>query len=526
MEAVEASMRFFCFNPQGFDGGLVRVEVDVRRGLPAIEIVGLAGGAVRESKERVRVALRRAGVEFPLGHVMVNLSPAGLPKAGAAFDLAIALAIANALAEPEADDGHGEAVLAMGELTLSGEVCGVEAIVPALLAARQAGIRRIIVPDQNRAEAAMLVSEGLYLVASLGQALRVLAGTAQGEALGPGNPPTEVNLRPDPVLEQFDTGVFEHQPLLLLGLMAAAAGRHHLMLYGPPGSGKTYALRYLGGLMPELDEAECLEVNRLYSLAGKLTSAQGLVRRAPVRMPHHGSSPEALMGGGKRGLPGEISLAHKGLLILDEAPEFRSSVLQALREPMEEGVIRLGRVNGALWFPADFILGLSLNPCPCGRLGSGKGACACSALDIQRYWGRIGAPVTDRIDIRVPVGMARVAAIPPDDAWGEFPVAIDRRDHEAIRRTIDRCRLRSSGNGALRGRQVEAACRLDAGAARLLRELERGAGLLARSRHGIMRLAKTISELGGGERIDTPAMAAAIRIRAPIEALPGLPVYS
>lgn len=524
-------MRFFCFNPQGFDGGLVRVEVDVRRGIPAIEITGLAGGAVREAKERVRVALRRSGVEFPLGHVMVNLSPAGLPKAGAAFDLPIALAIAAAFREQEGETygSCGEDVLAMGELTLSGDVCGVEAVVPALLAAREAGIRRVLIPGQNRAEAAMFVTSGLILVDSLTDAFAALDGGVpvgpawSGSGLAQDGFPSP---KPEPDDGPFDTAVFARQPLLLLGLMAAAAGRHHLMLYGPPGAGKTFALKYLGGLLPGLDEAGLLEVNRLYSLAGRLTSARGPIRRAPVRMPHHGSSAEALMGGGKQGKPGEISLAHRGLLILDEAPEFRSSVLQALREPMEEGVIRLERASGALWFPADFILGLSLNPCPCGRLGSGRGTCVCSSVDIQRYWGRIGAPVTDRIDIRLSLGLARPAGPDGEEGWAAFPVAIDRRDPDAIRETIRRVAHRSAGNGALRGRQVEQGCLLDAEAGRMLGELERRNGLLARSRHGIMRLAKTIAELGGNDQIDAAAMGAAIRLRSPVEILPGLSMFN
>jgi magnesium chelatase family protein len=562
---MEASMRFFCFNPQGFDGGLVRVEVDARRGLPAIEIIGMAGQAVREARDRVRVALRRCGRELPLGHVVVNLSPAGMPKTGAVFDLAIALAVAQALGSVAGSAGEGdagtgdagarreadeEAVLALGELTLSGDLCGVDAVVPALLAARQAGIRRVVLPAQNQAEAAMLAGEGVCLVSSLSEALAVLEGGAAavgrygmpaGSVAGAKSAAVDgqsggsqawavPSASPDggasaPWIDggRFDAAVFERQPLLLAGLMAAATGRHHLMLYGPPGSGKTFALKYLGSLLPALDDEAMLEVNRLYSLAGRLTCAQGPIRAAPVRMPHHGSSPEALMGGGRRGQPGEISLAHKGLLILDEAPEFRSSVIQALREPMEEGVIRLGRANGSLWFPADFILGLSLNPCPCGRLGGGRGACSCAAIDVQRYWGRIGAPVTDRIDVRIPVGMAggRQAE---DDIRGDLPLP-PGSGHAAILDVVGKARGRAAGNAALRGRQVDEACRMDAVAVALLEALERRDGLLARSRHSILRLAKTMADLAGRDHIDGAAMRMAIRLRAPVEALPGLPVF-
>jgi magnesium chelatase family protein len=472
-----------------------------------------------------------------------------LPKAGAAFDLAIALALAHAWADGPA----GEDILVMGELTLSGDVCGVDAVVPALLAARRAGIDHLLVPRANRVEAAMAAGPPVLLAGSLPEALLALdpagrqalalrsapsreagpAGVGQGTVSGQGSVAPGQAAGPDqrahPGAEAFDTAVFGEHPLLLLGLMAAAAGGHHLMLYGPPGAGKTMALRFLGSLLPELDEAGRLEVNRLYSLAGLLNSAGGLVLRPPVRMPHHGSSPESLMGGGMRGLPGEISLAHRGLLVLDEAPEFRASVLQALREPMEEGLIRLGRANGALWFPAAFLLGLSLNPCPCGRLGGGRGSCACGSQEIQRYWGRIGAPVIDRIDIRLPLGMGWQA--PAFDSWArDCPVAVDWRDAGGIRRLVEAAHqgpggpqgTGSRGNGRLQGCQVEAACRLDPGARLLLDRQAGRQGRLARARHGIMRLAKTIAELGGSDRISEAAMAAAIRLRSPVEVLPGL----
>ena len=227
------------------------------------------------------------------------------------------------------------------------------------------------------------------------------------------------------------------------------------------------------------------------------------------------------MGGGKRGLPGEISLAHRGLLILDEAPEFRSAVLQALREPMEEGQIRLGRANGALWFPAAFILALSLNPCPCGRLGSGRGQCACSSLEVQRYWGRIGAPVMDRIDLRLGLGMAQTG-----EDWADFPLSLDYHDPAALRALIRQVGPISSGNGMLHGRQVEMACRLSPAARQQLQVLTEERGLLGRARHGILRLAKTIAELGGRDWIEEPALTAAIRLRAPIEVLPGLSIMN
>ena len=528
---TEATVRIFCYNPHGYCAGLVQIEVDLRRGLPAIELVGLAGGAVREARERVRAAIGNSGFEFPLGHIIISLAPSNVPKAGAGFDLAIALALLDA--NTNSDRADSSSLLVMGELSLAGKVRRVDAIIPALLEARQAGIKRCLIPSGNAAEARLVLPNGGLYAEDLRQAFDQF----QGQRDTPSNQAIDITLctgwskgqdKAQLSDGEFDQAIFRREPLLFLGLMAAAAGRHHLLVYGPPGVGKTMALRFLGKLLPALRPADLLEVNRLHSLAGRLDGESGLLQSAPIRMPHHGSSAEALLGGGKFGKPGELSLAHHGLLILDEAAEFRKNVLQALREPMEDGMVRLGRVEGMVRYPASFLLGMSLNPCPCGKYGSQSGSCACSALEVQHYWARLGAPVIDRVDIRVRLGKAAPGLEQPDQgpAWSDLPLFgligdLDKL-RECIRQAADR---QPPANGVLRGLQVEERCQLSAAASRHLADWVAVHGLLSRSRHGILRLARTIADLTGQASIGIPELDAALHLRSPITPVDGISLF-
>lgn len=529
-------MRIFCYNPHGYCGGLVQIEVDVRRGLPVIEIVGLAGAAVREARERVRAAIANSGLEFPLGHIVISLSPADVPKVGSAFDLAIALALLDATSNMAT--ASTESLLVMGELTLSGKVRRVDAIIPALLEAKQAGIQRCLLPESNEIETKLVLPEGGVFVADLPQAyaqLKQLQHETTGKDFSTLPLPRAWQKRSEPATgvmptAEFDQRIFQTEPLLFLALLAAAAGRHHVLMYGPPGAGKTMALRFLGQLLPALDPGELLEVNRLHSLAGRLDAASGLLQSAPIRSPHHGSSPEALLGGGRFGKPGELSLAHNGLLILDEAAEFRKNVLQSLREPMEDGIIRLGRVEGLVRFPADFLLAMSLNPCPCGKYGSGHGACACTATEVQQYWARLGAPIIDRTDIRLRLGtkgiLATGGSMPDQLSWRNLSIFEIAGDMDATRNRIQRAAgLRNPANGKLRGLQVEARCQMTAAAAERFAVEVKQHGLLSRSQHGILRLACTIADLQGHDLIDCPDLDAAMQLRSPITPVDGISLY-
>lgn len=501
-------MQIYCYNPNIHRGGLVQVEANIRRGLPGVDIVGMAGTAVREARDRVRAAIASAGFDFPAGHVVISLSPADVPKTGAAFDLAIALAIlCAALREPS---GSGPALLAMGELTLGSAVRRVDAVVPALLEAKGAGIGHFLVPRGNGQEAELVLPGQCRTAENLRDAYAALppAGGADDAPVPPQRPPRAAG--PDDGAD-FDIGLLDAQPMLKLALLAAAAGRHHLLIYGPPGAGKTMALRFLWRLLPDLDAGERLAVNRLHSLAGCIDDSNPLLVRPPLRAPHHASSAESLLGGGRGGKPGELSLAHRGLLILDEAAEFRKHVLQGLREPLEEGAIRLGRVGGTVRQAAEFQLGMSLNPCPCGRYGSGGESCACTALEIQNYWGRLGAALIDRIDIRLKLNGSRGAG-GADRLLSGLDFLAERRDLAGLRSLVAGARAALAAVEPERG-----------GAASGLGDWP--VDLLPRARRAVHRLARSLAALAGRPEPTAADRAAALALRAPIAPVAGIELY-
>jgi magnesium chelatase family protein len=543
-------MRIMAYAPYGCEGIIIQVEADIRRGIPGIDITGLAEGAVREARERVRAAFRNSGFTFPQDRILINLAPAGVRKAGASLDLPIALAVmaaAGLIPRPGTETVEGGAftgtLMVLGELELSGRLRPVRGVLAAAAAGFQAGIRDFIVPAENAQEAAILESCRYAAAATLEEAAHTLRHLAQTGAFPAQTLPTAQTgpsgalcaarnaLGPsaEGVLGLEDFAEVKGQGRYKRALEIAAAGGHNLLVFGPPGAGKTMLARRMPSIMPPLSSWEAMEVARLHSLA-RLSAWQecSLITRPPFRSPHHSASAEGILGGGKTVRPGEISLAHYGVLFLDEAPEFRSNVLQALREPLEDRVITIARAEGPVRLPADFQILLSANTCPCGRLGLRSAAgpdlgrrppvsrdygpsCFCSSDEIHRYWRKFSGALLDRVELRV-------AVMPPDPALlcgakqggGAHPPALlEEPSWRTARRVLQAARIqreRFQGSGIRRNArippgQVEALCPLTAAAEQALRVALEKLALSGRACHGILRLGRTIADLEGAECI-------------------------
>ena len=486
----------------GIDVSPVRVEVSITRGTPMIQIVGLAQSAVREGRERIRAAASQLGLHVPGLRITVNLAPADIPKTGAAFDLPITLGILCAAGQVPAE--ALERTLIVGELGLDGRLRSIRGALPiALHAARTASVERLLLPRENLREAS--AAEGVRLAGadSLGQAIDGL----HGRCVLPGRsePGAEA---PRPPAESPDLSAVRGQAAAKRALEIAAAGGHNLLLTGSPGSGKTSLARCLPGILPELDTEEAVEVTAVHSVAGLLPSGAGLARVRPFRAPHHGVSQAGLVGGGSPPRPGEISLAHGGVLFLDELPEFGRGALEALRQPMEEGRIRIVRARSAASFPARFTLVAAMNPCPCGYLGQ-AGRCRCGERQVERYRKRISGPLLDRIDLRV-----EVPAVTWDDLEGPEEETSSGVVRERVSAARARARRRGVGtNARLAPAKLDAVCDLDRAGRALLRTAVTRLGLTARGYHRTLRVARTIADLAESSRVGEDALAEALRYR-------------
>lgn len=514
-------MNIFSFSPFGYEGALVNVEVDLRRGIPAIDIVGLADGAVKESRERMQAAIRNAGFDFPMERVLISLSPADLKKEGAGFDLPIALAVLAANAESKGEnDFISEPVLVMGELELSGKIRPIKGVHAAVETAMANGIKKCIVPLLNADEAREISGMGVYGADTLQNAVYALkeegfyveqTSTLEGKLTLPENCVCVDGVIFPQISEGFEFAEVKGQFQLIRALQIAACGGHNLMAAGAPGCGKTMAIQKFPVINPILSLEEAQSVTRIWSLAGLIKPSQPLVRIPPFRTPHQTSSIEGMCGGGVQCRPGEISLAHKGVLFLDEAAEFKSSVLQMLRVPIEKGNITLCRAGRVTTYPADFQLFMAVNPCPCGNYGSKSKICLCSAKSLEQYWKKFSAPLLDRIDLRVFVDNEETKDLQAADSLREnLKSTADIQKSIAKGINFMRKRQGSKKNAKLLPEEVSNFCiQTEESKAALERAVERY-GFSPRAISSCLKTARTIADLAQSERIEVPHMQEAI----------------
>ncbi|GIP14532.1 magnesium chelatase [Paenibacillus montaniterrae] len=489
----------------GVEGTGITVEVDITSGIPQISVVGLPDSAVRESVERVRSAIRNSGFRFPLERITINLAPAALRKQGSGLDLAIATGLLQASAQLQHDFEH---TLLVGELALDGHVRPINGMLALLQYAKQAGCSKVIIPQDNAAEAGLISDLHIYPIAHLNQLQQLnFQASAQFRSLSAPAPADK---------EELDLADIVGQQEAKRALLIAAAGRHNIIVCGPPGVGKTMLMRRLPTLLPQLAEAEALEVMKIYSVAGKLQAASSqLQKNPPFRAPHHSISYAGLIGGGGIPQPGEITLAHHGVLFLDELPEFSRQVLELLRQPLEERTVTISRARNHITFPASFMLAASYNPCPCGYYGfeTEHNSCGCSQLMIQRYRSKLSGPLLDRIDIQL--DMARpltLAGEPNDMQYGTEK--LKAKVLQAISVQQERYReQRYRYNSELPASALSRYAAIPKEAAQLLEHAFTKLGLSMRGYERIIKIARTIADLELSEHIQLEHVAEAVQYR-------------
>ena len=561
-------MEILSFSSFGYEGELIKVEADLRRGLPVIDIVGLPGSAVKEARDRMRAAIRNSGLEFPVSRILINLSPADQKKEGSGFDLPIAIAVLTAKeaeknsAEvkakaqtiiPRDEDRVEESVMIMGELELSGRVRPVRGLIGAISAGRSQGIKYFIVPKENEAEA--LIEDGINVfgVSDLIEALEFFYQIENGK----------FNTKPKglkkesfpytgtaPLFVWSDTEETENfdfqkdskkkfvlvkgfedirgQDGLIRALEIAAAGGHNLIAYGPPGCGKTLSLSRFPLLLPDMDEKTAMETTRIYSIAGLLPqSSPRLLKRPPFRMPSQNASMEGIIGGAGKCMPGEVSLAHGGVLFLDEAAQFKASVLQSLRAPLETGSVTLSRAGRSSTFPARFQLLLAINPCPCGNFGSPGKVCTCLPYEIEKYWKKLTAPLLDRIDIRVPVMPPK-----PENILAEAKYSTQTmREKIKNARLVQWERLKFTNkekkvqniiyeNAKLSPQETAVVCKMSSDAERFFSVIVNSKKLSGRGSHALLKISRTIADIESNKNISLAHIEEAAALRQWIKYLP------